>query len=394
MKRKELLVAMSLLFAACGQKSVETTPGEDRIDLSTDSGPVEQKIKSISLVNLDTDVSWSFINQSMMTKSTDRYAFVHRHGKRLLMYDKSGKKVVDRSIEGRGPGELYGVENVFAVDDKVYCFDDAEGNLIAYDSNGKYVSKWTFVDYPDFLYRVGDSFVALSLFQDYYVSVYDKDLNKTDSYLKLDEFFKYNSASFGLTPASYVYKDSLRFIMAHDYTIYSLSNGSFTPRFEFVAVNPIPSSVYSKYEGEYRNALDFAVELTKEGYEYGFSSLAETGRYLMFEYFSRGTKKCLFDKQEKILYRSFPPNNFLSEENPQAASSSDVWQNIMYYLIPSYSDGESVYCRISKGFYEVLKSNVGILDDRLKSLYQEITRYMTRNTLSDGDLLILRVEFE
>ena len=67
---------------------------------------------------------------------------------------------------------------------------------------------------------------------------------------------------------------------------------------------------------------------------------------------------------------------------------------LIYYLIPTYSDGESVYFRISKDIYQVLKSSQDKLDDRQKSLYRDITRYLTRNTLSDGDLLILRVEFE
>ena len=67
---------------------------------------------------------------------------------------------------------------------------------------------------------------------------------------------------------------------------------------------------------------------------------------------------------------------------------------MIYYLQPAYSDGESVWFSISKDIYDVLKLRADILDDRLKSLYQEITRYMTDNTLSSGDLLILHVEFE
>ena len=396
MKRKELLVAISLLFAACGPKVSETSTSVDRIDLSNYEGSVDQKIKSISVVNLDVDDSWSYINQSRMTMTANRYVFVHRYAKRLLMYDLKGKKVVDRSIQGRGPGELNSVENVFAQDNKVYCFDDGDGSLISYDEKGKYVSKLSFEDGADYVYGLGDSFIGLSIFRDDYVYVYDKDLKQTGSFLELDEFFKYNSSSFGFNPTSYLFKDSLRFIMSHDYTIYSLSNGSFTPRFEFVAENSIPSSFYKQYEGMHKNALDMSSDLAKGGYDYGFCSLAETERYLVFEYFSSksGTKTCLFDKHDKTLYKSFVPERFIDEENASDVTSHDVWQNLIYYLIPSYSDGESVYFRISKDIYQVLKLSLDKLDDRQKSLYRDITRYMARNTLSDGDLLILRVDFE
>ena len=184
--------------------------------------------------------------------------------------------------------------------------------------------------------------------------------------------------------------------MSHDYTIYSLSDGEFTPRFEFVAENPIPSSFYKKHEGMHQNALDMSSDLAKGGYDYGFCSLAETDRYLVLEYFSSvsGTKTCLFDKCDKTLYKSFVPKRFVDVENASDVTADDVWQNLIYYLIPTYSDGESVYFRISKDIYQVLKSSQDKLDDRQKSLYRDITRYMTRNTLSDGDLLILRVEFE
>ena len=396
MKRKELLVAMSLLFAACGQKSVETVTGVDRIDLSTCAGSVDEKIKTISVVNLDVDDSWSYINQSRMTMTANRYVFVHRYAKRLLMYDLKGKKVVDRSIQGRGPGELNSVENVFSQDNRVYCFDDGDGTLVSYDEKGKYVSKLTFEDGADYVYGLGDGFIGLSNFRDDYVYVYDKEIKRTGSFLELDEFFKYNSSSFGLNPTSYVFRDSLRFIMSHDYTIYSLSDGEFTPRFEFVAENPIPSSFYKKHEGMHQNALDMSSDLAKGGYDYGFCSLAETDRYLVFEYFSsvNGTKTCLFDKRYKTLYKSFVPKRFVDVENASDVTADDVWQNLIYYLIPTYSDGESVYFRISKDIYQVLKSSQDKLDDRQKSLYRDITRYMTRNTLSDGDLLILRVEFE
>ena len=396
MKKTELLMAVSLLFAACGPKGSETLTGADRIDLSTDAGTVEQKIKSISVVNFDVDDSWAFINQSKMTMTSNRYVFGHKDGKRLLMYDLEGKKVVDRSIQGRGPGELCYVNDIFAVDDMVYCYDSGMDQLISYDENGRYVSKWAFEDASDYLYRMGDGFAGLSNLRDDYVYVYDSELKLSEKHLPLDEFFKYNTTSYGLNPISYLYKDSLRLMLAYDYTIYSLSNGSFIPRFEFVTENSIPSSLYKKYEGEYQNSLDLVVDLMKGGYDNGFSSLAETDRYLFFEYFSSkgGNKTCLYDKRDKKLYRSFYPEQPVEEDDASGITCTDVWQYMIYYLQPAYSDGESVWFSISKDIYDVLKLRADILDDRLKPLYQELTRYMTDNTLSGGDLLILRVEFE
>ena len=92
----------------------------------------------------------------------------------------------------------------------------------------------------------------------------------------------------------------------------------------------------------------------------------------------------------KCLTDTFDRNFSFEVEHISLAKKADL----IYYLIPTYSDGESVYFRISKDIYQVLKSSQDKLDDRQKSLYRDITRYMTRNTLSDGDLLILRVEFE
>lgn len=400
MNRVKLTIAISLLFVSCGQGYKDGFVTEVYIDLcQKDCKSIEEKIKTISLIKFVIDDSWKYIFTPLMTKTDSSFVFCNQNTNHLLIYDLSGNKRVEKHIKGRGRGEVLGINDVFSNGKTICIYDGSIGNLLYYDDNGNYKSKWSVKSCDDLLYSINDNstFVGLYSFRNdgnNYVAVYDKQGKTTEKFFSLPKYLKDNPVRFGLTPNSYIYKDTVRFFLPFDYNIFSVTNNSSVSTYKFIPENPIPSSLLTQDSGADGSSELLSLVL-KDGYDSMFQSLFETDRYLFFKYFSNGKYKCcLFDKIVKNLYRKEYPDKFYNKGMVSNMTESDVWQYLIYGFTPLYAEGNDLYGQISYATYNMLKECSDKLDDRMNSLMNNIGQYIIENNLQKDDVIIIKISFE
>lgn len=155
MNRVKLTIAISLLFVSCGQGYKDGFVTEVYIDLcQKDCKSIEEKIKTISLIKFVIDDSWKYIFTPLMTKTDSSFVFCNQNTNHLLIYDLSGNKRVEKHIKGRGRGEVLGINDVFSNGKTICIYDGSIGNLLYYDDNGNYKSKWSVKSCDDLLYSI------------------------------------------------------------------------------------------------------------------------------------------------------------------------------------------------------------------------------------------------
>lgn len=386
-----------LLLVSCNRGYTDSFVSDVNIDLTQeDCKPVESRIENISVVEFAIDDSWRYVSVPLMTKTDSSFVLCDANYYHFLIYDMNGKKKTDRHIKGRGRGEVLGINTLFLNDESICIYDGGMGSLLFFDGDGNYKSKWKAEVHDDLLYGVDNHYVGLYSFRsegNNYVAVYNEQGKTVNKYFTLPEYLRYNPLTFGETPNSYIFKDTVRFYMPFDYNIFSVTNNSFVSTYKFIPENPIPSSSLT---GE--DAADGSDELLSmvlsEGYDAMFQCMFETDRYLYFVYFSKGKyKNCLFDKVEKNLYKNDYPDEYFNKNKVSEMSTADVWQHLIYGLIPLYADGNDLYVQLSYDGYQMLKDCAGKLDDRMISLLDNMEQYITSNKLATDEVMILKVSF-
>lgn len=391
-------ISLVLLLISCRKNSGQPTESTT-IDLSAYSTQsIESAIESVSAVDFKIDDSWIYLNTSLMTKTENSYAFLDEENGVLQIYDMDGHKKMSRSLFGRGPGEISNnIGAFFALNKDFYVNDAGFGVLMRYDENGKFISKWNSEDniMDDYLYCIDrNKYVGLSTNRyndsDEYVYVYDKDGKTIYTYLQLPHYLFDKRIRFGKNSNSYIYKDTVRFILPYDYNIYSVTENSLSVTYQFIPENPIPPSVLENSEDDFQPKT--LSKLMSGGYDFGFRNIFETDSYLFFDYSSKQSmKKCMFDKRSRTLRVMPYPDKFYNKGMAENMSVDDVWQYLLYYISPIYCDGEFIYGRIYINTYEMLKDCSDKLDDRLLSLKNNLEDYIKANDITVGDAIILKI---
>ena len=391
-------ISLVLLLISCRKNSGQPTESTT-IDLSAYSTQsIESAIESVSAVDFKIDDSWIYLNTSLMTKTENSYAFLDEENGVLQIYDMDGHKKMSRSLFGRGPGEISNnIGAFFALNKDFYVNDAGNGVLMRYDENGKFISKWNSEDniIDDYLYCIDrNKYVGLCTNRyndsDEYVYVYDKDGKTIYTYLQLPHYLFDKRISFGKTPNSYIYKDTVRFILPYDYNIYSVTENSLSVTYQFIPENPIPPSVLNNSEDDFQPKT--LSKLMSGGYDFMFHNIFETNRYLLFTYYSDKTYKiCLFDKINSSLNKMPFPEKFYNKSMASSLTTYDIWQYLIYNISPLYSDGESIYGRTFIQTYEMLKDCEDKLDERLLSLKNNLEEYIKANDITLGDAIIVKI---
>lgn len=391
-------ISLVLLLISCRKNSGQPTESIT-IDLSAYSTQsIESAIESVSAVDFKIDDSWIYLNTSSMTKTENSYAFLDKENGVLQIYDVDGHKKMSRSLFGRGPGEISNNIGVFfALNKDFYVYDAGNGVLMRYDENGKFISKWNSEDniIDDYLYCIDrNKYVGLCTNRyndsDEYVYVYDKDGKTIYTYLQLPHYLFDKRIKFGKTPNSYIYKDTVRFILPYDYNIYSVTENSLSVTYQFIPENPIPPSVLKNAEDV--TSLNTLSKLVSGGYDFGFRNIFETDSYLFFDYSSKQSiKECMFDKRSRTLRVMPHPDKYYNKGMAENMSVDDVWQYLLYDISPIYCDGEFIYGRIYINTYEMLKDCSDKLDDRLLSLKNNLEDYIKANNITVGHVIILKI---
>lgn len=391
-------ISLVLLLISCRKNSGQPTESTT-IDLSAYSTQsLESAIESVSPVDFKIDDSWIYLNTSLMTKTENCYAFLDEENGVLQIYDVDGNKKMSRSLFGRGPGEISNnIGAFFALNKDFYVNDAGFGVLMRYDENGKFISKWNSEDniMDDYLYCIDrNKYVGLCTNRyndsDEYVYVYDKDGKTIYKYLQLPHYLFDKRIRFGKNSNSYIYKDTVRFILPYDYNIYSVTENSLSVTYQFIPENPIPPSVLENSEDDFQPKT--LSKLMSGGYDFGFRNIFETDSYLFFDYSSKQSmKKCMFDKRSRTLRVMPYPDKFYNKGMAENMSVDDVWQYLLYYISPIYCDGEFIYGRIYINTYEMLKDCSDKLDDRLLSLKNNLEDYIKANNITVGDAIILKI---
>lgn len=400
MNRVRLAIAVSLiLVSSCKQGYTDSYISEIYIDLTQkECKHVEDKIEGLSLVEFSIDDSWKYVSIPLMTKTENSFVLCDKQSDHLLIYDLNGNKIVEKHIKGRGRGEVLGMNNVYAIDNTICIYDGGMGNLLYYDVNGQYKSKWNVQVCDDLLYGIDGNKTFVGLYSsrndgNNYVAVYDEQGKTIGKYFTLPKYLRDNPIHFGQTPNSYMFKDTVRFYMPFDYNIFSVTQNSFVSTYKFIPENPIPGALLTDDDSA-NGSPELLSLVLSEGYDGMFQYLFETDRYLYFVYFSKGKyKNCLFDKVEKNLYRNEYPDEFYSKSKVPGMSTSDVWQYLVYGLTPLYADGNDLYVQFSYNGYQMLKDCADKLDDRMSSLLNNMERYITSNKLATDEVMILKVSF-
>lgn len=386
-----------LLLVSCDRGYKDSFVSEVNIDLTQeDCKPIESMIKNISVVEFAIDDSWKYVSVPLMAKTDSSFVLCDADYYHLLIYDLNGNKMTDRHIKGRGRGEVLRVSSMFLNDESICIYDGGMGNLLYFDGDGLYKSKWKAEVHDDFLYGIDNHYAGLYSYRsegNNYVSVYNEQGNTVNKFFTLPKYLRDNPLSFGQTPNSYIFKDTLRFYLPFDYNIFSVTNNSFVSTYKFIPEKPIPST--SLTDEDAADGSDKLLSMVlSEGYDAMFQCVFETDRYLYFVYFSKGRyKNCLFDKVENNLYKNDYPNEYFNKKKVSEMSAADVWQYLIYGFMPLYADGNDLYVQLSFDGYQMLKDCAEKLDNRMSSLLDNMEQYITNNKLAIDEVIIIKVSF-
>ena len=398
---KIIVLVLSLLsIASCNNKNMsEFTPFKlIELDQADSTCSFTQAIDSITLIKFKTDDTWIHINTALMSMTDDRYVFLDKESCYLQIYDFNGNKIAARCIKGRGRGEILNVGHIYTIGDTVCIYDDSMGNLLYYDEDGNYIRKWEVSVIDNYLYKISNDNKYIGLYTsrddgNEYVYIYNKNGDIANKHLSVPNYLKGKNISFGITPNSYLFNDTLRFILPYDYNIYSVTESSLTITYSYVPKNPIPKSILK--EAEEKTTIDILRTVMAGGYDFQFQDIFETNRYLLFTYYSDETFKiCLFNKINSSLSKMPFPEKFYNKSMATDLTTNGIWQHLIYSITPLYSDGENIYGITYIDTYEMLKDCEDKLDGRLLSLKNNLEDYIIANKLTLGDAIIVKISLQ
>ena len=394
-----LLFSFLGLVSCKNQNNGEFTPDKlIELDQADSVCSFTQSIKSITLINFKTDDSWIHLNTSLMSMTDDRYVYLGEKSCFLQIYDFNGNMIASKCIKGRGRGEILNVGHIYTIGDTVCIYDDSMGNLLYYDEDENYIGKWEVSVIDNYLYKISNDNKYIGLYTsrddgNKYVYIYNKNGDIANKHLSVPNYLKGKNISFGKTPNSYLFHDTLRLILPYDYNIYSIAEGSLTTTYSFAPKNPIPKSILK--EAEENTAIDILGTVMAGGYDFMFHNIFETNRYLLFTYHSDKTfETCLFDKINSSLNKMPFPEKFYNKSMASSLTTYDIWQHLIYDILPLYSDGENIYGITYIDTYKMLKDCEDKLDERLLSLKNNLEEYIKANDITLGDAIIVKISLQ
>lgn len=143
-----LMILCVLFFSSCygvGQDKKESEVWE--MSKSAPSLNLKEKVKSVSFVALDdSNPDALFKGMNKVLHVDGRFYILDYMGtSTVFVFDEKGTFLFKVGNIGQGPGEYYKVTDFDVNNDCIYLLDSGKRMILAYDLNGKYLKKYSYL---------------------------------------------------------------------------------------------------------------------------------------------------------------------------------------------------------------------------------------------------------
>ena len=394
---------LSMLFVvSCTNREIRINyETKQVIDLSNNSNGFDiiDRFDGLDVINLSIDDNWKYLDYPMMVASKNGYYFLSDKTYNLISYDISGNIKYSRQIKGRGRGEVLNVGNIFERNDTLMIYDLYYGRILCFDSEGNFCSFMNRGEFlADKLYPSNNVFLGLSISgygesENNYCASFDSEGTILNYHLPLPNYLKGLHHTSGHTPLSYLFHDTLRFMVNFDYNIFSLTEKGLESSYCFHSSNQIPEDLFDGEKGAELKLVDFMSIIMSEGYTSLFEGLFETNKYIVVNYRTNGQRyMLLYDKGTNTFGQLESPKSLFDKSKIVELTTKDISSYIMFSFTRLYSDDETIYGRIPYSVYSILSASESLFDEKMRAFYKQLKNYVLSNNLSEGESIFIKMK--
>ncbi|MBR3936956.1 MAG: 6-bladed beta-propeller [Bacteroidaceae bacterium] len=372
------------------------------IDLTEPSDGLDiiDRIQSIDVLDLTVEESWVHLRYPRMQVSDEGYFFLSDKTDFLIGYDKSGNLKFAKSIKGRGRGEIVSVGNFTVRKDSLLIYDRVLGRMLYYTEGGIFRSFLNSTEVKaELLYKTNGRFWGLSIFGDrefdnHYCVKYNNDGSALNNYLILPPHLKGYNFSIGYTDMSYMFHDTLRFMVMHDYNIFSLTDNGLESSFRFKSNHEMPRDYFDGMNGLEMMNPEITVKTMNEGFTGSFSEITETDNYLMVNFDSeKQNQMLLYDKNQRAYGLLLRPDSFFDESMIDKLTTQNVWRYILFSFTRLCVYDNSVYGCAPYSLYYILSKTESLHDEKIRAFYDQVKEFVETQKIESGDMFFFKINF-
>jgi len=405
MKKIICLCLLLVSLISCSDKNsgedLFSYPTKHYIDLDnkTNRFDIIDRIADISVLNLTAGENWVHLDCPKMAVSDNGYYFLSDRTYFFLGYDKSGTLKFSKPLTGRGRGEVLNVGNMFMMNDTLMVYDLVLGRLSCYSDKGEFIGYDNKAEIKvSYLYKNSDSYLGLTIYgenekNNHYCITYKKNASRYDSYLTLPPYLVAFNGSVGYTELSYIYHDTLRFMLNYDYNIFSLTKNGVESSYRFKADKEMSKDIFDGITGAELMLPGKDFMTYNGGYLRSISGLFETDKYIVANYYINNKyHSMLYDKTLNSCGIILRPDNFFEESLVPELTTLDIWKYIWFSFTRLCVYDNTIYGSVSYSLYYILSKTESLHDAKIRSLYKQLKRYVEEQNLSEGDPIFLKME--
>ena len=145
--------------------------------------------------------------------------------------------------------------NISMKNDSLLIYDRVLGRMLCYTEEGEFRSFLNKTEVKaEILYKTDNCFWGISIFCDHefdnhYCVMYDNEGSCIDKYLTLPSHYLGYDYHVGYTDLSYLYHDTLRFMLVHDYSLFSLTRNGLESTYRFKSDREMPKDYFDGMTG-------------------------------------------------------------------------------------------------------------------------------------------------
>lgn len=398
-----IFVLLSLLLSCSSKKSSELYDYHPKqvIDLTdqSDCFNLIDRIKGIDVLNLAVDDNWVHLRYPKMAISENGYYFLSDKTDFLIGYSKTGNLKFAKQIKGRGRGEIMSVGNILMKNDTLMVYDRVLGRMLCYTEDGDFSSFLNKYEVKaEKLYKINNCIYGLSIFCDHefdnkYCVIYDNDGSSLNNYLTLPSFLIGYDYTVGYTDLSYLHRDTLRFMLVHDYTLFSLTPNGIESSYRFKSDREMPKDYFDDMTGSEMMNPEVTAKTWSEGFTDYFSELTETDKYIMVNFSSDNQNQMmLYDKRMNSYGLLLTPDSFFEESMIPELTTEDIWKYIMFSFTRLCVYDNSVYGCASYGLYHILSKTENLHDEKIAAFYEQVKTFVESQKIEKGDVFFFKMD--
>ena len=403
MKRVIYFCLLLCSFLSCTNKNnsdLYDYQSKEIIDLTepSDCFDIIDRIQGIDVLNLTVGESWVHLRYPRMQVSDNGYYFLSDKTDFLIGYDKSGNLKFAKQIKGRGRGEIVSVGNFSVREDSLLIYDRVLGRMLYYTEDGFFNSFLNRSEVKaELLYKTNGRFWGLSIFgehefDNHYCVKYNDEGSALKNYLILPPHLKGYNFSIGYTDMSYMFHDTLRFMVIHDYNIFSLTENGIESSFRFKSNHEMPRDYFDGMTGFEMMNPEVTVKTMNEGFTGSFAEITETDNFLMVNFDSENhNQMLLYDKNQRT-YGLLPrPDSFFDESIVDELTTQNVWRYILFSFTRLCVYDNSVYGCAPYSLYYILSKTESLHDEKIKAFYDQVKEFVETQKIESGDMFFFKM---